>query len=138
MKQKHTTAPTHEVKEGQHTPGPWVISPASTQSATWDEIYSADMEKLICSIDMNKQKTIRMTEEGGNVFEDTDEIDEAIANAELIASAPQLKSDNEALKEQNRELVQCLSDIVAYRRNDSLSKQVLQNMAKHALNKHNK
>lgn len=72
------------------TKGKWVISPASTESATWDEIYAADMETLICSMGMCKQKTIRMTEEGGNVLEDADEIDEAIANAHLIAAAPEM------------------------------------------------
>lgn len=83
--------------EGDYTKGPWVISPASTKSATWDEIYSADMQTHICSMEMSKQRTIRMTEEGENVLEDTDEIDEAIANAKLIASAPQLKAENERL-----------------------------------------
>lgn len=127
-----------EVKEGQHTPGPWVISPASTQSATWDEIYSADMEKLICSIDMNKQKTIRMTEEGGNVLEDTDEIDEAIANAELIASAPQLKADNIKLQEQNRELLEALKSVIAQiNAPSSWPDDILKN-ARELISKHNK
>lgn len=75
----------------KHTPGPWVISPASTNTATWDEIYSADMKVQICSMEMLKQRMMYI-EETIEQLEDTDEIDEAIANAKLIAAAPSMKN----------------------------------------------
>lgn len=72
----------------KHTPGPWIISPASTNTAAWDEIYSSDMSQAICSMDMLKQKYIYPVPEGEGYLEDSDEIDQAIANTKLIAAAP--------------------------------------------------
>jgi hypothetical protein len=116
------------------TPGPWVVSPASTKSATWDEIYSFDMETLICSMDMSKQKTIRMTEEGENILEDTDEIDEAIANAKLIASAPTMYAELSKLKEEVLRYRKALEEIGKACDNENPTHEIIWRISYEALN----
>jgi hypothetical protein len=64
----------------KHTSGPWVISPASTESAEWDEIFSADMEMQIA--DMHECKT--------RYSRDMPHREEVEANARLIAASPEM------------------------------------------------
>lgn len=69
--------------------GPWVISPASTDSAEWDEIHSADMGFHVA--DMHECKT--------RYFKETAHKEEVEANARLIAAAPEMYELLKALDE---------------------------------------
>lgn len=79
MKKEITTQPTpSEVNEGKHTPGPWIEKKLDENHSV---IYGSTGMVIIP----------RMISEPGKT---------SAADAKLIASAPQLKADNEALKEQ--------------------------------------
>jgi hypothetical protein len=77
------------MKEVKHTPGPWAIEPASTQSAKWEEIYSTNRETQICEISLCTHISLQ----GNGVMDESDKKEEAEANARLIASAPELLSE---------------------------------------------
>lgn len=72
------------------TKGPWSVHPASTMSAQWEEIYSADMQTQICQMEMPLMVTIGSDTDGGNILAPTPYEEEAKANARLIAAAPEM------------------------------------------------
>ncbi len=86
---------TNETIAKQHTPGPWIV----TEQSPIDGLSGIDSLKSIARPVKNGINTVYIT------------VAELVSadDAELIARAPSLLSENESLRQQNAELVRALA-----------------------------
>ena len=90
MKQDSKTVMSNTVDK--HTPGPWVYRQSRGNNAYEYKVVIPG-GRTICEMEAN----------------DLEDIKTVIANAALIASAPQLKKENEELFEMVRQLKNCIN-----------------------------
>ena len=93
---------TSEAKVVGHTPGPWVVRMASTCSAAWPEIVPADADEYAESLAeastafvfdhdrVDANEVAGGYDEHPEYFVPDEDHDEVMANARLIAAAPDL------------------------------------------------
>lgn len=100
----------------KYTPGPWEMKAAKWTNDPAEPIWGFSIQsgdKKICGLNVVIDSRI-MPDEYFKNFPDFHKehftSEEAEANAALIASAPQLKKENEELKERNRVLVEALQE----------------------------
>jgi len=89
-------------QKAKHTPGEWKVDKERPAIVRISDCLR--IEQII------ETEYIQDAREYENLVNE-----ECEANAELIASAPQLKAENEALKEANKELVEALQGLMANR-----------------------
>jgi hypothetical protein len=97
---------TDNKQVSSHTPGEWIITDEKNQFNKW-KIIVDEKDNEICSLPCYK-------------LGKESEKSEVLQNANLIASAPTLKTENEKLKEDNRLLVESLHKLKNMTNNSSL------------------